>query len=213
MLIPDMISLDCGPQCGWNRQLRRDFCQLALTSAPSGRQTSEFRRLHSFRTIAGTRDGRGFVANLNMTAKRVVYKLDSTLESVNQAERKASEIAFGAGFEEEDVLRIEMAVREAAVNAVYHGNSYDPGKKMTLGFEQTSEALIITVRDEGRGLDPAQIPDPLAPENLLKPHGRGIFLIRSFMDEVHIRKLHPGTELTLVKRVRGHAADGKEESQ
>jgi serine/threonine-protein kinase RsbW len=150
---------------------------------------------------------------LSMTAKKVVYKLDSTLDSVNEAEQKASQVATESGLEEEDVQRIEMAVREAAVNAVYHGNGYDPSKKMTLGIERTPESLIITIADEGKGLEETDIPDPLAPENLLKPHGRGIFLIRSFMDEVRIRKLQPGTEVTLIKHVRGVGSDGKEESK
>jgi len=150
---------------------------------------------------------------LSMTAKKVVYKLDSTLESVNEAEQKASQLASGSGFDEDEVLRIEMAVREAAVNAVYHGNGYDPNKKITLAFERTEKDLIITVADEGHGLDPDKLPDPLAPENLLKPSGRGIFLIRSFMDEVRFRSLEPGTEITLIKHVRSEAADGKEESK
>jgi serine/threonine-protein kinase RsbW len=148
-----------------------------------------------------------------MTAKRVVYKLDSTLDSVNEAEQKASQLATESGLDEDEVQRVEMAVREAAVNAVYHGNAYDPSKKMTFGLERTPDSLIITVADEGKGLEETQIPDPLAPENLLKPHGRGIFLIRSFMDEVRIRKLEPGTEVTLIKHVRSLGADGKEESK
>ena len=60
---------------------------------------------------------------------------------------------------------------------------------------------MFTITDEGKGLDPDTLPDPLAPENLLRGTGRGIFLIRSFMDEVHFRQLHPGTELTLVKHL------------
>jgi serine/threonine-protein kinase RsbW len=148
-----------------------------------------------------------------MTAKKVVYKLDSTLDSVNQAEQKASQLAFESGLDEEAVQRVEMAVREAAVNAVYHGNAYDPNKKMTFGLERTPESLIITVADEGQGLQESEIPDPLAPENLLKPHGRGIFLMRSFMDEVRIRRLEPGTEITLIKHVGSQGADGKEESK
>src|SRR3954452_13179353 len=150
---------------------------------------------------------------LSMTAKRVVYKLDSTLDSVNEAEQKASQLATESGLDEDEVQRVEMAVREAAVNAVYHGNAYDPTKKMTFGLERTPESLIITVADEGQGLQESEIPDPLAPENLLKPHGRGIFLMRSFMDEVRIRRLEPGTEVTLIKHVRGLGADGKEESK
>jgi len=148
-----------------------------------------------------------------MTAKRVVFKLDSTLDSVNEVERKASELASESGLDEDEVQRIEMAVREAAVNAVYHGNAYDPNKKMTFSMERTGDSLIMTVSDEGKGLEESQIPDPLSPENLLKPSGRGIFLIRSFMDEVRIRNLQPGTEVTLIKHVRSQAADGKEESK
>jgi serine/threonine-protein kinase RsbW len=92
-----------------------------------------------------------------------------------------------------------MAAREAAVNAVLHGNEYDPAKQVFASFENTGAALVITIADQGRGLNPDSLPDPLAPENLLRGAGRGIFLIRSFMDEVHFRQLHPGTELTLVK--------------
>ncbi len=148
-----------------------------------------------------------------MTAHRVSYTLDSTLETVNSAEETASRIAAEAGFAEEDVMKIAMAVREAAVNAVLHGNAYDPGKKVTLAFERTARDLVITIRDQGNGLDPSRIPDPLAPENLLKTSGRGIFLIRSFMDEVQIQPSRTGTEIKLIKHVHGSAADGKEASQ
>jgi serine/threonine-protein kinase RsbW len=147
------------------------------------------------------------------TAMRVSYRMDSTLESVNQAEEVATKIAAKIGFDEEDVNRISMAVREAAVNAVLHGNAYDPAKKVTFGFENTGGALVITVSDEGKGLNPDIIPDPLAPENLLKQSGRGIFLIRAFMDEVRIRSLEPGTEVTMIKNVHGGDAAGKEESK
>jgi serine/threonine-protein kinase RsbW len=99
-----------------------------------------------------------------------------------------------------------MAVREATVNAVLHGNDYDPAKQIAVSFENDGKDLVIKIRDQGKGLDPATLPDPLAPDNLMRGTGRGIFLIRSFMDEVHFRQLHPGTELTLVK----HLAPAKE---
>ena len=105
------------------------------------------------------------------------------------------------GLDEDERFRLGMAVREAAVNAVLHGNEYDPSKKITVSLENTGSQLVISVADEGKGLDPDTLPDPLAPENLLRGTGRGIFLIRSFMDEVHFRQLHPGTELTLVKHL------------
>jgi len=148
-----------------------------------------------------------------MTANRVSYTLDSSLQSVNMAEETAQMLAAKAGFDEDNCLRISMAVREAAVNAVLHGNAYDPKKKMTVAFENTGQALIITISDQGKGLDLAKVPDPTTPENLLKQSGRGIFLMRSFMDEVRVRQLAPGTEITLVKNVSGSAAHHKEASK
>ncbi|HEY6969464.1 MAG TPA: ATP-binding protein [Candidatus Angelobacter sp.] len=142
---------------------------------------------------------------------RVTYTLDSTLESVNMAEQKALEVSGKWGFAEDAQHHIAMAVREAAVNAVLHGNAYDPNKKLFIAFEMTPKGMIITIIDQGRGLDPQSIPDPLAPENLMKPSGRGIFLIRSFMDEVTIRNLDPGTEITLVKHGGREATNFKEE--
>ncbi len=148
-----------------------------------------------------------------MTPERRSFTLDSTLETVDNAEQAANEIATEIGFNEEEVLQIAMAVREAAVNAVLHGNAYDPAKKVNLDFERTAGDLVITIRDQGKGLDPSKIPDPLAPENLLKTSGRGIFLIRSFMDDVQINPSNSGTEIKLIKHVHGPAADGKEASQ
>jgi serine/threonine-protein kinase RsbW len=154
-----------------------------------------------------------FHETFTMTELRVSYTLDSTLETVDSAEQAATRIAGEAGFDEDEVMQISMAVREAAVNAVLHGNAYDPSKKVKLDFERTGNALVITIRDQGKGLDPAKIPDPLSPENLMKTSGRGIFLIRSFMDEVQIHPTQTGTEIKLVKHVHGPAAGVKEASQ
>jgi serine/threonine-protein kinase RsbW len=123
------------------------------------------------------------------------------MESVSEVEAAADRLASEAGLDEDERFHVTMAVREAAVNAVLHGNEYDPAKQMTASFENTGKALVFTISDQGKGLDPATLPDPLAPENLLRGTGRGIFLIRSFMDEVHFRQLHPGTELTLIKHL------------
>jgi serine/threonine-protein kinase RsbW len=147
-----------------------------------------------------------------MTAHRVSLTLDSTLESVNTAEKAAGDFAAGLGLEEEVCHGISMAVREAAVNAVLHGNAYDPKKKVKVALEKVNDSLVITIADQGRGLDPQAVPDPLAPENLLKQSGRGIFLIRAFMDDVQFRNLEEGTEIKLIKHVPGKAADQKESS-
>ncbi len=132
---------------------------------------------------------------------RLSFALSSTMDSVSEVEAAADRLAAEAGLEEDERFHVTMAVREAAVNAVLHGNDYDPAKQIRASFENTGKSLVFTIADEGRGLDPDTIPDPLAPENLLRGTGRGIFLIRSLMDEVHFRQLHPGTELTLVKHL------------
>lgn len=123
------------------------------------------------------------------------------MESVTEVEQFAEKLAAHAGLDEDETFRLTMAVREAAVNAVLHGNEYDPHKKITASFENDGKALTISICDQGKGVNPDTLPDPTDPENLLRGTGRGIFLIRSLMDEVHFRQLHPGTELTLIKHL------------
>jgi serine/threonine-protein kinase RsbW len=126
--------------------------------------------------------------------------LDSTLSSVDHAEEIASGLAQSAGFDEDDLMKIGIAVREAVVNAVVHGNRYNEKKKVRFSIAKNSERLTVRVADEGEGFDFSHLPDPLAPENLMRTSGRGIFLIRSFMDELEIRRSESGgTELVLTK--------------
>lgn len=130
----------------------------------------------------------------------VVESLDSNLESVDRAEEIAVNAAQKAGFDEDDLMKIGMSVRESMVNAIAHGNRYNANKKVHLSVTTNGWSLTITVGDEGDGFDLEGLPDPLAPENIMRTSGRGIFLIRSFMDEMQIRRRLPsGTEVTLVK--------------
>ena len=132
---------------------------------------------------------------------RLSFRLSSTMESVGEVEAAADRMAAEAGLDEDQRFHVTMAVREAAVNAVLHGNEYDPSREIAVGIENTGKDLVFTIADQGRGFVPETVPDPLAEENLLRGTGRGIFLIRSLMDEVHFRQLHPGTEMTLVKHL------------
>lgn len=125
--------------------------------------------------------------------------LDSTLDSVDAAESLILQVAEKAGFEEEDLHKIGMAVRESMVNAVVHGNQYNAHKKVRVSVSKGPGRLSITIADQGPGFDLDHLPDPLSEENLLRNSGRGIFLIRAFMDELQVRRLSPGTEVTLVK--------------
>jgi serine/threonine-protein kinase RsbW len=124
------------------------------------------------------------------------------LDSVDSAEEIAVGAAQKAGFEEDELMKIGMAVRESMVNAVVHGNRYSAHKKVGFSVHRNTQHFVITISDEGEGFDYENLPDPLAPENLLRTSGRGIFLIRSFMDDVQIRRREPaGMEVTLVKNV------------
>ena len=141
---------------------------------------------------------------------RLSFKLPSTMESVAEIEAAAEKLTQSAGMDEDEAFKVVMATREAAVNAVLHGNNYDPAKQVSASFENTGKSLVIVIADQGEGLDPDKLPDPLAPENLLRGTGRGIFLIRSFLDEVNFRQLHPGTELTLIKHLSPVTTDSKD---
>ena len=123
------------------------------------------------------------------------------MESVTEVEAAADQLATEAGLDEDQRFHIGMAVREAAINAVLHGNEYDPARHIDVSMENTGKDLVIVIADQGEGFNPENLPDPLAEENILRGTGRGIFLIRSLMDEVHFRQLHPGTELTMIKHL------------
>ena len=129
------------------------------------------------------------------------FRLSSTMESVSEVEEAADQLATEAGLDEDQRFHIGMAVREAAINAVLHGNEYDPARQIEVAMENTGKDLVVVIADQGHGFNPENVPDPLASENILRGTGRGIFLIRSLMDEVHFRQLHPGTELTLIKHL------------
>lgn len=126
--------------------------------------------------------------------------LDSNLESVDKAEELATREAGKFGLEEDDQAQFGMAVRECVVNAVVHGNRYSEHKKVHLAIDRAPSSLTVTVGDEGEGFDLGALPDPLAPENLLRQSGRGLLLIRAFVDDFD---LHPrpggGTEVRMVK--------------
>jgi serine/threonine-protein kinase RsbW len=111
-----------------------------------------------------------------------------------------------AGLDEDSLHWVSVAVRECVVNAIKHGNQNDESKRVVVEFSPVPaddpEELVIRVEDEGEGFDPEEIADPLAPENILKSSGRGIFLIRSFMDDVQLQRGRTrGMEIRMVKKV------------
>jgi len=141
--------------------------------------------------------------NAGGEAETVDQFLDSTLESVDDAETLVLDLAQKAGFPEDELHKIGMAVRESMVNAVVHGNQYSSHKKVHVSVSKEPDRLTVIIADQGKGFDLEKLPDPLSENNLLRTSGRGIFLIRAFMDELQVRRLAPlGTEVTLVKYLK-----------
>ena len=116
-----------------------------------------------------------------------------------------------SGLDEDALHWVSVAVRESVVNAIKHGNRNDESKRVRVEFtpvpSDEPSQLVIRVEDEGEGFDPEEVADPLAPENILKSSGRGIFLIRSFMDEVELQRgKERGMQIRMVKKVNRNGA-------
>src|SRR4249919_2686846 len=133
--------------------------------------------------------------------KHLEITLETQVESVNLAEEMCLRVAEAAGFGEDDCYKIGMSVREGVINAFHYGNQERPEKKIHLAVDLTGEKMIIHVLDEGSGFTLSDVPDPLAEENLLSTSGRGIFLMRAFMDEFDVvRGCTGGAEIVMSKR-------------
>jgi serine/threonine-protein kinase RsbW len=126
-----------------------------------------------------------------VTEQKLEILLPSVLESVDKAATEAETFARDAGFGDEVLFAVDMAVREAVANAVKHGNKLDADKNVEVSFENLTKGLEIVVRDFGQGFEVEDVPDPTNPENLLKANGRGVLFMKTFMEEVEWVN-HPG---------------------
>ena len=134
--------------------------------------------------------------------KHLEMTLETQVESVNLAEEMCLRVAEAAGFGEDDCYRIGMSVREGVINAFHYGNQERPEKKIHLAVDLTADKMIIHVLDEGAGFKLIDVPDPLAEENLLSTSGRGIFLMRAFMDEFDVVSGRTGgAEIVMSKKL------------
>ena len=126
--------------------------------------------------------------------------LESNLESVDKAEALCVDAGKLLGLDEDACMDLGLAVREAMVNAVAHGNKYDAEKQVRLVLETRADSLRITIVDQGEGFDLNRVPDPTQGENLMRGSGRGLLLIQTFVDEFTVKKTTAGgAEVTLVK--------------
>lgn len=144
---------------------------------------------------------------MSATDKKAALTLESNFKSVEVAEEFLHSVMDDSPLEDAESHRVEMAVRESVINAIQHGNHCDESKKVELEINLTPTQLTIFVRDEGQGFDAASIPNPLEENNILKTSGRGIFIIRSFMDEFQVRRLpNDGNEIMMVKRLSSNSS-------
>jgi serine/threonine-protein kinase RsbW len=133
-------------------------------------------------------------------------RFTSAFEMLDLVQLVSDQIGRGLRFDEDALTWMEVAVRESVINAIKHGNRHDRSKQVTVEFTTrpapSPEELVIVIQDQGEGFDAEAIADPLAPENLLKSSGRGIFFMRSFMDDVQLSRLpEGGMEVRMLKRL------------
>jgi len=140
----------------------------------------------------------------------VRLEFSSIFEMVDFVQVVSDHVSHTVGLDEDSAHWVSVAIRESVINAIKHGNRNDATKRVFVEFETNTvdvRELSIRVRDQGEGFDPEEVADPLAPENLLKSSGRGIFLIRNFMDDVQLQRApEGGMEIRMVKRVQPASA-------
>jgi serine/threonine-protein kinase RsbW len=120
------------------------------------------------------------------------------VDLVHEVSQKLAELA---GFSPDDALNVGLAVREAVINAILHGNKNDPSRDVDIRLDlPESGGIQVKIRDQGDGFNPEATPDPTDDEHVLNASGRGILMIRAFVDNVTFRfEEGRGTEITMVK--------------
>ena len=136
----------------------------------------------------------------------VRLQIASSFDLLDFVQLVSDRLGAMAGLDEDAVHWVGVAVREGVINAIKHGNREDVAKRVTIEFalepDGTADALIVSVTDQGSGFEPDAVADPLAPENVLKSSGRGIFFMRSFMDDISLRRVpEGGMQVRMVKRL------------
>jgi serine/threonine-protein kinase RsbW len=147
-------------------------------------------------------------AQMTANGQHIVrLEFTSAFEMLDFVQVVSDHLARGVGLDEDSLHWVSVAIRESVINAIKHGNRSDTNKHVFVEFETATKAevpeLAIRVRDQGEGFDPDEVADCLDPENILKSSGRGIFLIRNFMDDVQLKRApEGGMEIRMVKRAQ-----------
>lgn len=134
--------------------------------------------------------------------KETKFSISSKIEAIDDAVQKATAFASGAGFSDDALFGIDMAVREALANAVKHGNKLDETKQVEVTLLSLDDRMEIIIRDFGKGFDVLEVPDPTNPENLLKASGRGILFMHNFVDKVEWQRHIEGGMIVIMTKNR-----------
>ena len=151
-----------------------------------------------------------FVTLTDMTERDLQIKvaISSRFENIDFVDAVMEAAMRHFGFDQETVERLGLAIREAVANGVRHGNKQEPTKQVELTCDLKQNVMALRIKDEGSGFDVNAIPDPLASDNLFNPSGRGILLMRAFMDEVDFEfDDKGGTQVILEKRLPSSPSD------
>jgi len=143
---------------------------------------------------------------MSFDSQVVRLRMHSSFDMLDVVQLVSDRLSAIAGFDEDATHWVSVAVRESVINAIKHGNREQAGKFVTVEFaftpRESPTELTVSVRDQGEGFEPEALADPLAPENMLKSSGRGIFFMRSFMDDVTLARLpEGGMEVRMVKKL------------
>lgn len=126
------------------------------------------------------------------------WTIPSTNAAAAQVQQEIVEAIQAQGYKREVVFAVRLALDEALVNAVKHGNQNDPDKTVIIDFKIDQDSMVIQIEDQGPGFVPDELPDPTAEENLSRPNGRGVMLMRAYMTEVDFNE--QGNRVILTKR-------------
>ncbi len=128
--------------------------------------------------------------------------IPSMLERLSKVEQMTEEFADRYHLQDDDRDNLAIAITELTNNAIIHGNKFDQAKNVIISFYFDNDLISVYIKDHGKGFDPLSIDNPLDPENLLKESGRGIFILRSIMDEVQFLIGDSGTEVKIMKKIK-----------
>ena len=142
-----------------------------------------------------------------MKNQEIIFEIKSDIEELSRVSKKVEEISCQMGFSDDECDNISIGVTEVVNNAIIHGNKNDKDKKVVITFKLVENELLIFVSDEGDGFDPDKIANPLEPENLLKEHGRGIFILKAVMDKVDFEFSKKGTTVIMHKKKKNRVSE------